>query len=200
MRKKDPQIMNRICNYIDEYYLEHHCSPSISKIAYEIDMAKSSIHRYLLEMNEKDLISYDKNGIQTETTRKVSSQMSGASIIGSISCGTPVLTEENIEEYISLPVSIFGKGDLFILHASGDSMIDAGIEDGDLVVIRKQTTAEDGDIVVALINNENTLKRFYIDKKNKKYILHPENSRLKDIVVTDVQIQGVAQHVIKSLL
>ena len=200
MRKKDPEIMDRICKFIDEYYIEYHCSPSISKIAYEIDMAKSSIHRYLLEMNEKGLISYDKNGIQTNTTRKVSSHMSGASIVGSISCGTPVLAEENIEEYISLPVSIFGKGELFILHASGNSMIEVGIDDGDLVVVKKQNYANDGDIVVALVENENTLKTFISDKENKCYILHPENKDLDDIIVTQVQIQGVARHVIKSLI
>lgn len=200
MRRKDPEVMDRICKYIDEYYLEYHSSPSIGKIAYEIDMAKSSIHRYLLEMNEKGLISYDKHGIQTETTRKVSSQMAGVSIVGSVSCGTPALAEENIEEYISLPVSIFGKGDLFILHASGDSMIEVGIDDGDLVVIKKQSYAEHGDIVVALVDNENTLKTFIIDEENECYILHPENKKLKDLVVDEVQIQGVAQHVIKSLI
>lgn len=199
MRRKDPEIMDRICKYIDEYYLKHHCSPSIGKIAYEIDMAKSSIHRYLLEMNEKGLISYGKDGIQTETTRKVSSQMLGASIVGSISCGFPVLSEENIEEYVSLPTAIFGKGELFILRAYGDSMIEAGIDDGDLVVIKKQSYANDGDIVVALVENENTLKRFFKDKKNKRYILHPENKKLKDIVTNDVQIQGVATQIIKNL-
>ncbi|NCC87977.1 MAG: repressor LexA [Clostridia bacterium] len=150
-------------------------------------------------MNEIKMISYTSKKIVTDVIRKADLATTQANIIGTIACGAPVLAEENIEEYISLPSAIFGKGDLYILNASGDSMIEAGIEDGDLVVIKKQTTAEDGDIVVALVNNENTLKRFYIDKRNKKYILHPENSKLKDIIVTEVQIQGVAQHVIKAL-
>lgn len=78
-------------------------------------------------------------------------------------------------------------------------MIEAGIDDGDLVVVKKQIYAEDGDIVVALVENQNTLKRFYRDEDSKKIILHPENKRMKDIVVDECYIQGVACHVIKSL-
>ena len=78
-------------------------------------------------------------------------------------------------------------------------MIEAGIDDGDLVVVKKQIYAEDGDIVVALVDNQNTLKRFYRDNDNRKVILHPENRRMKDIIVDDCFIQGVACHVIKNL-
>lgn len=78
-------------------------------------------------------------------------------------------------------------------------MIEAGINDGDLVVIRKQIYAENGDIVVALVDNQNTLKRFYRDDENKRFILHPENKRLEDIIVNECCIQGVACHVIKAL-
>lgn len=120
-------------------------------------------------------------------------------IVGSVPCGSPQYEEENIEEYISLPTAIFGKGDFFILRASGNSMIEAGIDDGDLVVVKKQLYADDGDIVVALVDNQNTLKRFYRDNDNRKVILHPENKWMKDIVVDDCFIQGVACHVIKSL-
>ena len=119
--------------------------------------------------------------------------------VGSVPCGSPQYEEENIEEYISLTTAIFGKGDFFILRASGNSMIEAGIDDGDLVVVKKQIYADDGDIVVALVDNQNTLKRFYRDNDNRKVILHPENKRMKDIVVDDCFIQGVACHVIKSL-
>ena len=98
-----------------------------------------------------------------------------------------------------LPVALFGQGDFFILRTSGNSMIEAGIEPGDLVVVRKQNTAEEGDIVVALVDNETTLKRFYRDKKHRCIRLHPENSRMKDIHVQDCTIQGVAQNVIKAL-
>ena len=96
---------------------------------------------------------------------------------------------EQIEESVTLPRAIFGGGDLFILHTHGDSMIDIGIKHGDLVVIRKQNTAENGDIIVAMMNGETTLKRFY--KRNGKVVLHPENKEMKDIIVKDCEIQGV---------
>ena len=81
----------------------------------------------------------------------------------------PQLEEEYIEEYVSLPVSLFGEGEFFILRASGDSMIGAGINSGDMIVIRKQNTASDGDIVVALVDNESTLKRFSLIQKEGVY-------------------------------
>lgn len=87
----------------------------------------------------------------------------------------------------------------FILRASGQSMIEAGIDDGDLVVVRKQVEANEGDIVVALVDNQNTLKRYYRDNANKKIILHPENKTMKDIIVDDCYIQGVACHIIKKI-
>ena len=100
---------------------------------------------------------------------------------------------------MSLPASMFSKGTFFLLRAKGESMIEAGIDDGDFVVVKKQVYAEDGDIVVALVENQNTLKRFYRDEDSKKIILHPENKRMKNIVVDECYIQGVACHVIKSL-
>jgi len=126
--------------------------------------------------------------------------MNRAAVLGSVSCGVPRFAEENIEEYVSLPEALFGRGEFFILKAKGDSMIDAGIDDGDLVVIRQQSSAEDGQIVVALIDDEATLKRFYRDDKNKRVRLHPENEAMEDIFVDDCIIQGIAVKVIKDLL
>lgn len=94
---------------------------------------------------------------------------------------------------------MFGKGTFFLLRANGESMIDAGISPGYLILVRKQSEAMDGDIVVALVGNENTLKRYFVDKENKQIRLHPENKTMKDIVVTGCKIQGVAVNVIKNL-
>lgn len=85
------------------------------------------------------------------------------------------------------------------MRVSGQSMIEAGIDDGDLVVVRKQNVAKEGDIIVALVDNQNTLKRCFRDEKNKKIILHPENKKKKDIIVDECYIQGVACNVIKTL-
>lgn len=199
MRSKSPELMSQICKYAEQYYLQNGHSPSTTKIAEAVGISRGTAYKYLVEMDERGMIKYDGKEIQTPVTKKVNKDISRTAIVGSIPCGTPEYEEENVEEYVSLPNAIFGKGDFFILRASGNSMIEAGIDDGDLVVIRKQVSAEEGDIVVALVDNQNTLKRFYRDEENKKIILHPENKNMKDIVVDECYIQGVACHVIKSL-
>lgn len=199
MRSKSPELMNQICKYAEQYYLQNGHSPSTTKIAEAVGISRGTAYKYLVEMDDRGMIKYDGKEIQTPVTKKVNKDNSQTAIVGSIPCGTPEYEEENVEEYVSLPNAIFGKGDFFILRASGNSMIETGIDDGDLVVIRKQVSAEEGDIVVALVDNQNTLKRFYRDEENKKIILHPENKKMKDIVVDECYIQGVACQVIKSL-
>ena len=127
-----------------------------------------------------------------------------APLVGSIRCGNPEDEEGSIEEYVSLPVSMFGKGDFYILRAKGDSMVDAGIDEDDLLVIERNCPALEGDIVVALDeDNQNTLKRYAgYDKDSGYYILEYENEARypgKTIKVRSFQVQGVARHVIKSL-
>lgn len=199
MRSKNPELMNKICKYAEQYYLQNGHSPSTSNIANAIGISRATAYRYLLAMDDNGMIEYNGQEIRTAVTKKLSKGTTQMAIVGPVPCGSPEYEEENVEEYVSLPTAIFGKGDFFILRASGDSMIEAGIDDGDLVVIRKQVFADDGDIIVALVDNQNTLKRLYHDNKNKKIILHPENKRLKDIVVDECAIQGVACHVIKAL-
>ena len=110
------------------------------------------------------------------------------------------MCEAQIESYMPLPVSIFGSDELYILHADGDSMTGIGIDDGDLVVIKKQHQANIGDVVVALDGeNQNTLKTHCFDKNKGRYYLHPENDEYDDIYVDMLTIQGIAQHVIKKL-
>lgn len=126
-------------------------------------------------------------------------ELTSVAVLGSISCGVPQLEEEYAEEFVTLPVSMFGKGEFYFLRANGNSMIEDGIDDGDLVLIRKQSEAKDGQIVVALVDNQNTLKRFFVDEKNHCIRLHPENKTMEDIIVPECVIQGVAVKVIKSL-
>ena len=199
MRSKNPELMDKIIKYAEQYYLDYSHSPTTSNVAKALDIAKSTVYRYLVEMNDKGMIEYDGQDIQTAVTRKVNKDISQTAIVGSISCGSPEYEEEYIEGYVALPTAIFGKGDFYILRASGESMIDAGIDDGDLVVISKKQKANDGDIVVALIDNQNTLKRFYRDDENKRIILHPENKKFKDIYAKECTIQGVACHIIKEI-
>lgn len=199
MRTKSIELMNQICKFAESFILDNNRSPSTTEIADEFGIARGTAYRYLVEMDERKLIEYDGHSIRTEVTQKFKTKHSQAAIVGSIPCGSPQYEEEHIEAYVSLPESIFGSGEFYILRASGNSMIEAGIDDGDLVVIKKQKTANEGDIVVALVDNQNTLKRYYIDRKKRCVRLHPENSSMKDIYVKECIIQGVAHHVIKAL-
>lgn len=199
MRSKDIELMNKIKKFAEDFYIKEKCSPSTTVIAKNVGSTRGTIYRYLVEMNEKGLINYDGKMIITDITEKVQNEKVGVPVCGSISCGSPIEEQENIETIVSLPISIFGTDDMFILKANGDSMINAGIDDADYVVVSKQSSASDGDIIVALVENENTLKRFYTDKTNHKVILHPENKAYKDIVTDSCVVQGVAKFVIKAV-
>ena len=197
MRTKSPDTMNKIKEYVERYYFEHKTSPSIREIAGGIGIGKTTVFRYLQDMSENGMVTYDGESIATEKTNKLVISTVSIPIVGRITCGTPNLAEENIEEYISLPKSMFGEGKHFILRASGNSMIDIGIASGDLVVIKQATCAENGQVVSALVDNEATLKRYY--KENGHIRLHPENSSMEDIIVDDCIIQGIAVKVFKDI-
>jgi repressor LexA len=110
-------------------------------------------------------------------------------LVGRVTAGTPVLASENIEDYFPIPTEFVGAGEFFMLRVRGDSMIQAGILDGDHVIVRKQDTAENGDIVVALVNgDEATVKRLYREKDHVR--LQPENPHMDPIVAVDVRVLG----------
>ena len=204
MRSKNPELMKEICTYVSNYYRIKRSSPSVSEIAKAVGIAKTTAYRYLVDMNERGMISYDGHSIETPQIDKCTSGYFSAPIVGSIHCGDPETEEEHVEEYVSLPESIFGQGEFYILRATGDSMVDAGIEDKDLIVIRKQDTASVGDIVVALDeDSQNTLKTFDgIDDESGYAILRYESQEKypdKVIRVRELVVQGVAKHVIKAL-
>ena len=198
MRSKDPEIMKRIVDFVEAYHLDYNSSPSLRVIAYGVGIGSTTVYRYLMEMNERGMICYDGKTIRNEKINKSQRGTIRAAVIGRIACGIPNLAEQHVEGYVNLPESLFGQGNFYILRASGCSMTEAGIDDGDLVVIREQNTAEDGQIVVALVDDEATLKRFF--HEGDRIRLHPENPRMKDIFVTDCRIQGVAVKVIHDLM
>lgn len=200
MRSKNPELMLRIRDYIEQYFDRTSTTPTVREIAEAMKIATSSAHRYLVAMAEKEMLFYEDGVFSTVRIRHMTPPVNNAPIVGSIPCGTPEEKEAQIEEYLPLSVSVFGGGKSYVLRASGDSMIDAGIDDGDLVVIREQETANIGDIVVALTDEDkNTLKRLAYDEKKRSYYLHPENRELADIYVSGLRVQGVATHVIKRL-
>lgn len=120
-------------------------------------------------------------------------------ILGNVPCGTPNPEEQENDSYYPMLNSFLDFGEHFALVAIGDSMIDANINEGDIIIVKSQAIATDGDIVVALVDGENTIKRFYRDEKAHKIVLHPENKKYTDIILDEVEIQGVAVNVIKKL-
>lgn len=191
--------MDRIVQCVEAYHFEHNMSPSLQEIATELGIGKTTVHSYLKEMTEKGILDYNGKSIETKRTKKSENKTVRVPILGNIACGSPEFAEEDFEEYVSLPVSIFGDGDFFILRTHGDSMIEKGIERGDMVVVRKQNFASAGDIVVALVDGETTLKYFYPEPEKRQIRLHPANKDMKDIIVKECNIQGVAQHIIKKV-
>ena len=155
--------------------------------------SKSSVYDYIKELEESGIISnYLHRGVRINKKTQVP-------VVGSIACGIPSYAEQNIEDFDEIIRGELKGDDYFMLRASGESMTGVGIHDGDLLIIRRQDTALDGQIVVALVGDEATLKRIKIDKKNKKVILHPENPRFSDMVYDDVKIQGVAVKVLSDV-
>lgn len=201
MRYKSDDKKQTIKNYIEAYYEENGYSPTVREIEAGTGISKTTVQRYLSDMGECGNIEYSgtPRGARTEKTKKDSGGFVMVGLVGRIACGTPNFAEENIEEYFRLPVSLVGKGTFYFLRAFGDSMVDAGINEGDLVLIKKQNTAKPGEIVVALVDDETTLKRYYPDPVNRRIRLHPENKDMCDIYVDNCEIQGVAVKVLKDL-
>ena len=201
MRSKNEDTLKAILNFINDWYFQNNDYPTLMQIGEELHIGTTTAHRYVAELVNRGEISKNNRygSLQTKEISKATAKASRLPIVGEIACGTPILAEENIECYVTFSRELLGSGNFFILRAKGDSMINAGIDDGDLVVIRQQDTAVEGQIVVALIDNEATLKRYYIDKRRKKIRLHPENDAIKDMYFDMVQIQGVAVKILKDI-
>ena len=198
--KKNQEYLKMLEEFIDEYVEKNQIAPTLAEISTGVGLPLSTVGRYISYMREQGVIDYEgRRSIRTRQTKKMLNESVKVPVLGNVSCGVPKLAVENIEEYVRLPVAMFGRGDFFILRANGNSMIGAGIEDGDFVLIREQNHADPGQIVVALMDDEATLKRFYPEPEKRRIRLHPENSALKDIYVKECIIQGVAVKVLKDL-
>ena len=204
MRSKSPELMEAIKAFVNRYYREHHTAPSTQTIGAAVGVTRNTVYRYLVEMNERGMLQYDKAIKSTEQITKCKTGYFSAPVVGSIRCGDPESEEALVEEYVSLPESIFVYFQFYLLRAKGDSMIDAGIEEDDLIVIQIRHEADEGDIVVALDpDGQNTLKRYGgYDEESGFYILEYMNEKRYPGKVEKVRsfvVQGVARHVIKTL-
>ena len=198
MKKMSAARFAAIRKCISDYIDRHGFSPSLSDIVEATGIAQTTVYRYLNAMVKRGELEMPSRRCISLTNVKPHGAC--LPVVGTVPCGSPLFAEENIEEYVRLPVSIFGQGDFFLLRANGNSMINAGIKTGDYVLVQKQNTADPGQIVVALIGDEATLKRFYPEPEKHRVRLHPDNSEMKDIIVPQCEIQGVAVKVISNLI
>ena len=200
MQTKKQDLTNKIKHFIEEYYGQYGTSPTIRCIAENVGCSKSNVSIYIDYLKEQGLMEIGENGYETDVTKATDTKVVAVPKLGYVPCGPLSEEYECIDGYVRLPTSFVGNAkSCFLLTATGNSMIDVGINDGDLVLVRQQNEANYNDIVVAFVENEVTLKRFRPDPENKRIILHPENKRMKDIIVRECKIQGVAIKVIKSL-
>ena len=200
MRHKNTEYFSRLENFIDLYREQYGVSPTVKNIADGVGLSTATVSRYMQYMREHGMLDYGGHrSIRTKRAEETLGAYNSIPIVGEIACGAPILAEENIESYVRLPVALFGQGNFFLLRAKGESMTEAGIDDKDLVLVRQQETAERGEIVVALMKDEATLKRYYPEPEQNRIRLHPENAAMEDIFVDHCMIQGVAVKVLKDL-
>ena len=197
MRSKNQEHFTLLESFIDSYIDSQGVSPSTREIAAGTGLSPSTVSRYLSYMRDNGMIDYvGQRNIITQRKRMTSVGSNKVPLLGAVSCGIPKFAEGNIEEYVQLPTAIFGKGDFFLLRASGDSMIEAGILDGDKVIVRPQPDATNGDIVIALIEDEATCKRFRKDQSG--IWLLPENPNYAPIDGTNAAILGKVKAVLRE--
>ncbi len=186
----------QVLDYVRDEVNRRGFPPSVREIGEAVGLSSSStVHSHLTALENKGYIRRDPSkprALELLDYRDTSTavdygRVRSVPLVGEVAAGTPLLAEENIEETVPLPEDMAGESS-FILRIKGESMIEAGILDGDYVVVRQQNTATDGDIVVALLGDEATVKTFY--KESDRIRLQPENSALEPIYSRDVQILG----------
>ena len=204
MRSKNTAHFSTIINYVNGYFDEYGRSPSTREIESGTGISRPTVQRYLRELEERGEIEYDGHrGVVTDYMRDATAGTSRVLMGNSIPCG--VLNEvcDAELESIRMPTALTGRGEFFLLRARGNSMINAGIDDGDLVLIKRCESVREGRIAAFLFDNEQTtLKRFKQDK-NAIYLV-PENDEMEPIVISGhdrarLRIQGEAIMVLKDL-
>lgn len=191
----------QLLTFIKDYVNDNGYPPTVREMCKAVKVSSTStIFYYLNKLENSNKIKknpnknralevVDNNDCQLTTIDYTSSgNLTKIPVLGTVTCGDPILAVQTSEEYFMVSPTLFKGSDLFMLTAKGDSMINAGIYDGDKIVLRQQSYADNGDIVAAMIDESATIKRFY--KENGHYRLQPENDTMSPIIVDDVKILG----------
>lgn len=194
--------MNSVAEYINDYICDNGFPPTVRDICNNCNIKSTASAKYYLDkMESLGMIkkSRQKSRAVELTTQKgvVHRDVINIPLVGEIPAGSPKLALEEIDEVYPFPTSFFpSSGDLFMLNVVGSSMIEAGIFDGDIIVVRAQQNADNGQIVVAMIEDCATVKRFYKEKDHIR--LHPENHTMRDIITEDAVILGIVVGLVRN--
>ena len=217
MRKKSSDELNKrekaILKFIEKHVTTHGYPPSVREIGKAVGLSSTAtVHGYIAKLTEKGYIKKEdqkgrtlkllKGGLEDNQPRKEKPVYSGKElvevpVIGKITAGEPILAVENVTDTFPIPIDFVGNSESFMLTVRGESMIEAGILDGDYILVKKQNTANNGEIVVALIGDEATVKTFYKEKDHIR--LQPQNSTMDPIIVPTCEILGKVAGVFRKM-
>ncbi len=202
MKKPRGDNQAKILEYIKSEIQNKGYPPSVREICDAVGLkSTSTVHGHLMRLQKKGMLNRDPMkpramevlGDPSFSRREVLA----VPIVGQVAAGTPILAQENIEETMLLPADFLGDGEHFILCVRGDSMVNIGMLNGDQVVVRKQPNANNGEIVVAMVEDEATVKRFY--KENGHFRLQPENDTMEPIIASDVTVLGKVVSLLRKM-
>lgn len=191
---KITEKQQEILNYIKQEILSKGYPPSVREICEAVKLrSTSSVHAHLETLEKNEYIRRDPTKPRTieivdDSFNLTRREVVNVPMVGRVAAGEPILATENIESYFPIPVEMMPNAQTFMLTVKGESMINAGIFDGDWILVQQQNTARNGDMVVALVEDSATVKTFY--KENGHFRLQPENDSMDPIIVADVQIIG----------
>ncbi len=196
----DKQKLYDVLDFINQYSEENGFPPTVRDICHELSIkSTATAYSYVNRLKEMGLLNKAENKKRAVTLK--TADVVKVPLIGTVTAGQPIFAVENFDGYYALPSAEFRADEMFMLRVSGESMIEAGIYDGDKIIVKKQETADDGDIVVAMfddgIEEGATVKRFF--RREGKIILHPENETMSDFVLDKVTILGRVIGLIRSM-
>ncbi len=200
-----------VLDNIEKHIREKGYGPTVREVCQDLGLSSpSTVHVHLKALEEKGLIKRDPLKSRSISLAYPLDEQASATIVrpefgnvvhvplvGNVAAGEPILAEENITDTLALPTEIVGDAPSFMLSVRGDSMVEAGINDGDYVVVKEQPVADNGDIVVAIVDDGATVKRFY--KERDAIRLQPENSTMDPIIVDDCSICGIVVAVFRRI-
>ena len=215
-KRKSVELNNRekdILDFIENEIKKNSYPPSVREIGKAVGLrSTATVHGYLSKLEEKGYIKKESqkgrtlkliknsSGSKKQISKKPvfsSKEMAEIPVVGNITAGAPILAVENVTDVFPVPIDFVGNSECFMLVVSGESMIEAGILDGDYILVKKQNTASNGQIVVALIEDSATVKTFYKEKDHIR--LQPENSSMDPIIVPDCKILGKVAGVFRKI-